>query len=68
VREIYVSHTGDPVHAGDKALKRETPVQRGRVNRYVISVSTFKTTELLFYICKHYFLFMTLVDVYLRIL
>jgi len=26
---------GDPVHAGDKALTRETPVQRGRVNRYV---------------------------------
>ena len=26
--------TGDPVHAGDEALTRETPVQRGRVNRY----------------------------------
>ena len=25
---------GDPVHAGDKALTRETPAQRGRVNRY----------------------------------
>jgi hypothetical protein len=37
VREIYVSHAGDPVHAGDKALTRETPVQRGRVNRYVAS-------------------------------
>ena len=24
----------DPVHAGDKALTRETPAQRGRVNRY----------------------------------
>ena len=34
VREINVSHAGDPVHAGDKALTRETPVQRGRVNRY----------------------------------
>jgi hypothetical protein len=35
VREIYVSHAGDPVHAGDKAFTRETPVQRGKVNRYV---------------------------------
>jgi len=34
VREIYVCHAGDPVHAGDKALTQETPVQRGRVNRY----------------------------------
>jgi hypothetical protein len=34
VREINVSRAGDPVHAGDKALMRETPVQRGRVNRY----------------------------------
>ena len=34
VREINVSRAGDPVHAGDKALTRETPVQRGRVNRY----------------------------------
>jgi hypothetical protein len=29
---------GDPVHAGDKALTRETPVQRGRDNRYVSGV------------------------------
>jgi hypothetical protein len=29
VREIYVSRAGDPVHAGDKALTRETPAQRG---------------------------------------
>ena len=36
VRKIYVSRAGDPVHAGDKALTRETPVQRGRVNRYGI--------------------------------
>ena len=28
VREVYVSR------AGDKALTRETPVQKGRVNRY----------------------------------
>jgi hypothetical protein len=37
VREIYVSRMGDPVHAGDKALTQETPVQRGRVNRYADS-------------------------------
>jgi hypothetical protein len=36
VREINVSRAGDPVHAGDKALTRETPAQRGRVNRYVL--------------------------------
>jgi hypothetical protein len=30
--EIYVSRAGDPVHAGDKALMWETPVQRGTVN------------------------------------
>jgi len=29
-----VQCAGDPVHAGDKALMREIPVQRGRVNRY----------------------------------
>ena len=34
VRKIYVSRAGDPVHAGDKALTRETSAQRGRVNRY----------------------------------
>jgi hypothetical protein len=34
VREINVSRAGDPVHAGDKALTRETPAQRGRVNKY----------------------------------
>ena len=39
MREIYVSRTGDPVHVGDKALTRETPVQRGRVNRYVQEAS-----------------------------
>jgi hypothetical protein len=37
VREINVSRAGDPIHAGDKALTRETPVQRGRVNRINIS-------------------------------
>ena len=34
MREINVSRAGDPVHAGDKALTRETPAKRGRVNRY----------------------------------
>ena len=34
MQEINVSRAGDPVHAGDKALTRETPVKRGRVNRY----------------------------------
>ena len=34
MQEINVSRAGDSVHAGDKALKRETPAQRGRVNRY----------------------------------
>ena len=38
MREIYVSRVGDPDHAGDEALTRETPVQRGRVNRYAISI------------------------------
>jgi len=36
VREINVSRAWDPVHAGDKALTRETPAKRGRVNRYEI--------------------------------
>ena len=34
MRGINVSRTGDPVHVGDKALTRETPAKRGRVNRY----------------------------------
>ena len=37
MREINVSRAGDPVHVGDKALTRETPTQRGRVNRYVFT-------------------------------
>jgi hypothetical protein len=40
VREIYVSLVGDQVHAGDKALTRETPAQRGRVNRYALQLTT----------------------------
>jgi hypothetical protein len=32
--EINVSRAWDQVHAGDKALTWETPVKRGRVNRY----------------------------------
>jgi hypothetical protein len=39
VREIYVSHAIDPVHAGDKAFLRETPTQMGRVNRYELVVN-----------------------------
>ena len=38
MREINVSRAGDPVHAGDKALTRETPAKRGRVNRYVKTI------------------------------
>jgi hypothetical protein len=37
-RESNISRARDPVHAGDKALKWETPVQRGRVNRYVLRI------------------------------
>jgi hypothetical protein len=37
--EINVSHAGDPVHAGDEALTRETPVQRGRVCKKYTKVS-----------------------------
>ena len=42
MREINVSRAGDSVHVGDKALTRETPVQRGRVNRYVALVICLK--------------------------
>ena len=38
VREINVSRAWDPVHAGEKALTRETPAKRGRVNRYAIRI------------------------------
>ena len=34
MREINFSRAGDLVHAGDKALTREIPVQRRRINRY----------------------------------
>ena len=34
MREINVSRARDPFHAGDKALTRETPAKRRRVNRY----------------------------------
>ena len=37
---------GDPVHVGDKALMRETPAQRGRVNRYVLDI-------LIIYTCSY---------------
>jgi hypothetical protein len=35
------SRAGDPVHAGDKALTWETPVQRGRVNRYEFNIGPY---------------------------
>ena len=38
MREINVSSAGDPVHAGDKALTRETPVKRGLTGMRVVSV------------------------------
>jgi hypothetical protein len=40
VQEINVSRAWDPVHAGDKALTREIPMKRGRVNRYALSCHT----------------------------
>ena len=45
VWEINVSRTGDPVHGGDKALTRETPAQRERVNRYGYAPGKLKTTD-----------------------
>ena len=39
VREINVSRAWEPVHAWDKALTRETPAKRGKVNRYGCSHS-----------------------------
>ena len=45
MREINVSRAGDPVHAGDKALTRETPAQRGRVNRYAKTISISPVTN-----------------------
>ena len=45
MREINVSRAWDPVHAGDKALTRETPAKRGRVNRYVILTQKRKSKE-----------------------
>ena len=38
--EINVSRAGDPVHVEDKALTREIPTKRGRVNRYDIMLYT----------------------------
>ena len=38
MQEINVSRAGDPVHAGDKALTRETPAKMGRVNRYAFDI------------------------------
>ena len=36
VWEINACRAWDPVHAGDKALTRETPAERGWVNRYAV--------------------------------
>ena len=44
--EINVSRTGDPVHAGDKTLTRETPAKRGRVNRYANNILIMFINEL----------------------
>jgi hypothetical protein len=52
VREINVSRAWDPVHAGEKALTRETPAKRGRVNRYGICQIYFCTNFINRYICK----------------
>jgi hypothetical protein len=68
VREINVSCAGDPVHAGDKALTRETPTQRGRVNRYGYNMSGFLrfpppiklTTEILLKVALNNMLYMGL--------
>jgi hypothetical protein len=55
VREINVSRAWDPVHAGDKALTRETPAKRGRVNRYGLIPMQLEnrlwTTVVLFHCC-----------------
>ena len=53
MREINVSRAGDPVHVGDNALTLETPVQRGRVNRYVFIFcrSLFVLLLLVFALC-----------------
>jgi hypothetical protein len=55
VREINISHAGDPVHAGDKALTQETPTQRGRVNRYGFTTHSCTSCTLspLFHISLH---------------
>jgi len=45
VREINVSRAGDPVHEGDKALTRETPAKRERVNRYGVVREIWGTSE-----------------------
>ena len=53
MREINVSRAGDPVHAGDKALTWENPVQRGRVNRYDYTCMCCRTSH--FFHLKHSF-------------
>ena len=56
VRKINVSRAWDPVHAGDKALTRETPAKRGRVNRYA------HCFLLLYLYCRPYHGVLLLVD------
>jgi hypothetical protein len=58
VREINVSRAGDTVHAGDKALTRETPVKRRRVNRYAYIEKFLKLSN--FYGSSYYYLKMLL--------
>jgi hypothetical protein len=47
VQEINVSRTGDPVHAGDKTLMRETPVQGGGGLTGMLQLSWSKNPDLL---------------------
>ena len=53
MREINVSRAGDSVHAGDKALTRETPVKSRRVNRYAYIEMFLKLAN--FYGSSYYF-------------
>jgi hypothetical protein len=43
-----------PVHAGDKALTRETPVKRGRVNRYDRICQCFCSSTIRFVPCAFF--------------
>ena len=52
--EINVSRAGDPVHADDKALTRETPAKRGRANRYEFAHYLISNVQIFIYIFKIY--------------